>query len=320
MLVGYARTSTVEQAAGLAAQRRDLKAAGCEKIFAEQVSSVAERAKLTAALEFVREGDVLVVTKPDRLARSTRNLLDIVEDLERRGIALVVLSMGGQRIDTRSPTGKLMLTMLGAIATFERDLMLERQREGIAKAAAEGKYKGRAPTARARQLTCCGWRGPARHGMQSRRSWDRRRLRVPHPGGGTGDRRARSVGALSTRRDRAQRRRLPAHCRLRQIGRHLPRLVVPARRALICASSAAMRALICSSVIAAGSVSDGSVTPAAGPSISLATGRVLVHSLDRGALEDLEERRPLIGRQFGNVDAPAARLRARRWRIGGAAL
>ena len=82
--------------------------------------------------------------------RQERNLLDIVEDLERRGIALVVLSMGGQRIDTRSPTGKLMLTMLGAIATFERDLMLERQREGIAKAAAEGKYKGRAPTARAK--------------------------------------------------------------------------------------------------------------------------------------------------------------------------
>ena len=84
MLVGYARTSTIEQAAGLAAHKRDLKAAGCEKIFAEQVSSVAARARLTAALEFVREGDVLVVTKPDRLARSTRNLLDIVEDLERR--------------------------------------------------------------------------------------------------------------------------------------------------------------------------------------------------------------------------------------------
>jgi DNA invertase Pin-like site-specific DNA recombinase len=146
MMIGYARTSTVEQAAGLAAQRRDLKAAGCEKIFAEQVSSIAERAKLTEALEFVREDDVLVVTKPDRLARSTRNLLDIVEDLETHRIALVVLSMGGQRIDTRSPTGRLMLTMLGAIAAFERDLMLERQREGIASAAAEGKYKGRAPT------------------------------------------------------------------------------------------------------------------------------------------------------------------------------
>jgi DNA invertase Pin-like site-specific DNA recombinase len=74
----------------------------------------------------------------------------IVEDLETRDIALVVLSMSGQRIDTRSPTGKLMLTMLGAIAAFERDLMLERQREGIARAAAESKYKGHAPTARAK--------------------------------------------------------------------------------------------------------------------------------------------------------------------------
>jgi len=86
--------------------------------------------------------------KPDRLARSTRNLLDIVDDLEKRGIALVVLSMGGQRIDTRSSTGKLMLTMLGAIATFERDLMLERQREGIAAAKVKGLYKGRKPTVR----------------------------------------------------------------------------------------------------------------------------------------------------------------------------
>ena len=170
MLVGYARTSTLEQAAGLAAQRRDLKAAGCEKIFAEQVSSVAARAKLTTALEFVREGDVLVVTKPDRLARSTRNLLDIVDDLEKRGIALVVLSMGGQRIDTRSPTGKLMLTVLGAIATFERDLMLERQREGIAKAAAEGKYKGRAPTARASLPMCFDWQRQARRVMRSQRT------------------------------------------------------------------------------------------------------------------------------------------------------
>jgi DNA invertase Pin-like site-specific DNA recombinase len=73
-------------------------------------SSRTPHLKLTTALEFVREGDVLVVTKPDRLARSTRNLLDIVEDLEKRGSPLVVLSMGGRRIDTRSPTGKLMLT------------------------------------------------------------------------------------------------------------------------------------------------------------------------------------------------------------------
>jgi DNA invertase Pin-like site-specific DNA recombinase len=148
MLVGYARTSTVEQHAGLDAQVRDLRAAGCEKVFSEQVSSVAKRATLEQALEFVRDGDVFMVTKPDRLARSTADLLSIVERLEAKGIGLVILSMGGQQIDTRSSTGKLMLTMLAAVAAFERDLMLERQREGIAKAKADGKYRGRAPTAR----------------------------------------------------------------------------------------------------------------------------------------------------------------------------
>lgn len=148
MQVGYARTSTVEQEAGLAAQRRDLEAAGCVRLFSERVSSLAERTQLAAALDFVREGDVFVVTKPDRLARSTANLLAIVGRLEATGVGLVVLSMGGQEVDTRTATGKLMLTMLAAVAAFERDLMLERQREGIAKAKAEGRYKGRAPTAR----------------------------------------------------------------------------------------------------------------------------------------------------------------------------
>lgn len=146
MMVGYARTSTVEQEAGLEAQERDLRAAGCEKVFAERVSSVAPRAKLTAVLDYVREGDTLTVCKPDRLARSTADLLSIVSRLEAKGVALRVLSMGGNEVDTRTATGKLMLTMLGAIAAFERDLMLERQREGIAKAKADGKYKGRVPT------------------------------------------------------------------------------------------------------------------------------------------------------------------------------
>jgi DNA invertase Pin-like site-specific DNA recombinase len=148
MLVGYARTSTDDQRAGLTAQERDLKAAGCEKLFSEQVSSVAQRDKLKAMLEFVREGDAVVVTKPDRLARSTAELLTIEGDLSRRGIGLVVLSMGGERLDTRNPTSKLMLTILAGVATWERAVMLERQREGIAKAKAEGKYRGRQPTAR----------------------------------------------------------------------------------------------------------------------------------------------------------------------------
>lgn len=150
MIVGYARTSTTDQRAGLEAQMRDLKAAGAEKLYDEQVSSVAQRARLTDCLAFLREGDVLMVTKPDRLARSTAELLTIEADLSNRGIGLVILSMGGERLDTRNPTSKLMLTILAGVATWEREIMLERQREGIAKAVSEGKYKGRAPTARAK--------------------------------------------------------------------------------------------------------------------------------------------------------------------------
>ena len=150
ILVGYGRTSTIDQQAGLDAQIRDLRAAGCEEIFSEQVPALGQRDKLKEVLRFVRRGDTLVVTKPDRLARSTTDLLRIVEDLDQRGVGLIMLSMGGQRIDTRAPTGKLLVTMLAAIAEFERGLLLERQREGVAKARADGKYKGRKPTARAR--------------------------------------------------------------------------------------------------------------------------------------------------------------------------
>jgi DNA invertase Pin-like site-specific DNA recombinase len=146
MLVGYARVSTTDQAAGLAAQERDLRAAGAEKVWSEQRSSIGQRSGLTACMAFLRDGDALMVTKPDRLARSTAELLAIEADLSKRGVGLVVLSMGGERLDTRNPTSKLMLTILAGVATWEREIMLERQREGIAKARKEGKYKGRAPT------------------------------------------------------------------------------------------------------------------------------------------------------------------------------
>jgi DNA invertase Pin-like site-specific DNA recombinase len=149
MLVGYARTSTAEQAAGLAAQDRDLRAVGCERVLAEQVSSVGPRPELEATLAFLREGDTLVATKPDRLARSVADLLSLIGRLEAEGVALRVPSMGGAEVDTGTPTGRLMLTLLGAVAEFERALMLERQREGIAKAKAAGRYRGRAPTTRA---------------------------------------------------------------------------------------------------------------------------------------------------------------------------
>lgn len=148
MLVGYARVSTVDQVAGLEAQERDLAATGCNKLFVEQVSSVAQRDELAAALDFVRADDTLVVTRLDRLARSTADLLSIISTLEEKGVALRILDFGGQAVDTQSPSGRLIVTMFGAVAQFERELLLVRQREGIAKAKAEGRYKGRAPTAR----------------------------------------------------------------------------------------------------------------------------------------------------------------------------
>ena len=148
MLIGYARTSTLDQTAGLAAQERDLHQAGCDKVFTEQVSSVdvTARQKLTEALEFIREGDTLIVTKLDRLARSVAHLHEILTVISKKGAALKILDMG---IDTSTPTGKLMLNIMGGVAEFERSIMLERQREGIAKAKAQGKYKGRKPTAMA---------------------------------------------------------------------------------------------------------------------------------------------------------------------------
>src|SRR5438477_10625753 len=92
--VGYGRTSTLEQQAGLDAQFRDLKAAGCEKIFSEQVSAVGKRPQLEAALDFIREGDTLVITKLDRLARSTQNLLEIAERVKGKGAELAILNIG----------------------------------------------------------------------------------------------------------------------------------------------------------------------------------------------------------------------------------
>jgi DNA invertase Pin-like site-specific DNA recombinase len=142
-IIGYGRTGTFDQAAGLAAQERELKIAGVEKMFTEQVSSVAQRARLAECLAFLPEGDVLMVTKPDRLARNTAELLAIEADLSKRKVGLVILSIGGERLDTRNPSSKLMLTILAGVATWEREIMLERQREGIAKAKSEGKYKGR---------------------------------------------------------------------------------------------------------------------------------------------------------------------------------
>src|ERR1051326_6481755 len=119
------------------------------EIFAEQASAVGKRAQLEAALDFIREGDTLIVTKLCRLARSTSHLLEILDRVKTKGADLHILNLGA---DSASPTGKLIYTLVAAISAFERELMLERQREGVARAKAEGKYKGRKPTARARSL------------------------------------------------------------------------------------------------------------------------------------------------------------------------
>lgn len=148
MLIGYCRTSTAEQIAGYEAQEALLLATGCTKIFGEKTSSVAQRDQLAAAISFCREGDTLCACRLDRLSRGTADLLAIVATLEAKGVALRILDFGGSEIDTRSATGKLLLTLIAAIAEAERTTMLERMRAGIAKAKAEGRYRGRAPTAR----------------------------------------------------------------------------------------------------------------------------------------------------------------------------
>lgn len=147
MNLGYCRTSTVEQVAGLEAQERALRATGVERLFTEQTSSVGSRPQLDAALDYLREGDTLIVTKIDRLARSVADLCAIVKRIEGKGGSLKILSMA---LDTGTPTGRLMLNVIGSVAQFEREMMLERQREGIAKAKSKGLYKGRKPTARAK--------------------------------------------------------------------------------------------------------------------------------------------------------------------------
>lgn len=150
MLVGYCRTSTTEQVAGFEDQKTQLAATGCSKLFCEQISSVAKRDQLDAALDFVRDGDSLIVTRLDRLARSTRDFLEIIDRLHSKGVTLRILDFGGSLVDSQSATGRMMLTMMSAFAEFERSLLLERQRAGIARAKAEGRYTGRAPTARAK--------------------------------------------------------------------------------------------------------------------------------------------------------------------------
>jgi DNA invertase Pin-like site-specific DNA recombinase len=144
MLVGYARVSSVGQS--LEIQEEALKAAGCEKVFAEKVSGTSTngRDELADALDFCREGDTLIVTRLDRLARSVSDLFVIVERLAEKKVAFRCLQQSG--VDTDTSTGRLTLAILGAVAAFETDIRRERQLEGIAKAKDRGVYKGRKPS------------------------------------------------------------------------------------------------------------------------------------------------------------------------------
>jgi DNA invertase Pin-like site-specific DNA recombinase len=137
--IAYIRVSTVEQ--NEARQVQAMKQYNIDKVYQEKVSAKnTDRPKLQEMLDFAREGDTIYVADFSRLARSTKDLLELVELLESKGVQLVSIK---ENIDTSTATGRLMLKMISAINDFERENMLERQREGIALAKAAGKYKGR---------------------------------------------------------------------------------------------------------------------------------------------------------------------------------
>ena len=146
--VGYARVSSYGQSLEVQLE----KLAGCDRVFSEKVSgrSAEAREELQNCLQWVRDGDVLVVTKLDRLARSTRDLLNIASALDAKGVTLLVLD---QQIDTGTPTGKLLFTMLGAIAEFENDIRKDRQSQGVALARRNGVKFGRKAALNARQIS-----------------------------------------------------------------------------------------------------------------------------------------------------------------------
>lgn len=143
MKIAYARVSSTGQ--NEAAQVDLLKQHGAEEVFVEKASATTRdrRTKLTEAIKFARKGDALMVTRLDRLARSVPDLHAIAKELAAKGVDLIATE---QNIDTTTPTGRLMFNMLGAIAEFETDLRKERQLEGITKAKAEGRFKGRPAT------------------------------------------------------------------------------------------------------------------------------------------------------------------------------
>ena len=148
MKVGYIRVSTVEQ--NTARQEILMEQLGVERIYIDKMSGKSkERPQLKAMLSFVRSGDTVIVESISRFARNTRDLLELVDFLTAKGVEFVSKK---ESIDTTTPAGKFMLTVFAAVAELERGYILDRQKEGIAVAKANGKYKGRKPTAVDEQL------------------------------------------------------------------------------------------------------------------------------------------------------------------------
>lgn len=141
MKVAYVRVSTEGQ--NTARQEEAMRAQGVERVYIEKISGKnTDRPQLKAMLDFVREGDTVIVESYSRLARSTADLLDIIGELDKKGVSFISLK---ENIDTTTPQGKLMLTIFAGLAQYERECLLQWQSEGIAIAKAEGKYKGRKP-------------------------------------------------------------------------------------------------------------------------------------------------------------------------------
>lgn len=150
MKVGYAQVSTKGQSESLETQREALEAAGCTRVFQDTISGAkAARPGLKAALDYMRDDDVLVVTRLDRLGRTALDTLRTIEDLGKRDVAVIVMK---PELDTRTKEGRLMVTIMSGLAEFERDLLIERTKEGVAHARAEGRVAGPKPKLSAKQV------------------------------------------------------------------------------------------------------------------------------------------------------------------------
>lgn len=141
MKIGYARVSTKTQQDSLQNQQEQLESVGCEKVYAEVASGMkSKRPKLEEALDYAREGDTLIVTRLDRLGRSTLDTLKTLQSIDEKGVRVQALDLD---LDTKTPAGRLVISVIASLAQWERDLLVERTKEGLAHARSQGRYGGR---------------------------------------------------------------------------------------------------------------------------------------------------------------------------------